>query len=191
MTGSDSSVETDSISDEELYLRFLSRREEAVLEVLIERHEYKLTLFLYGYIHNMEDAEDIMIDTFAEAAAREKWSLKGSSFKTWLFAVGRKKALMHLRKQKNAPLLLEDDIAGSGDPPEMILIKKERDRELYRAMEKLSPDYRRVLILIYFENMSRDEAAKVMGKSKKQIYHLVQRGRERLKSILEDSEFEI
>ena len=178
-------------SDEELYLRFLSYREEPVLETLIERHEYTLTLFLYGYLHNMEDAEDIMIDSFAEAAARQTWSLKGSTFKTWLFAVARKKALMCLRKRRIKQAPLEDDIADRGESPESELLKKERDRKLYRAMERLNPDYRQVLMLIYFEQMSHEEAARVMGKSKKQIYHLVQRGRERLRNILEDPEFEL
>ena len=83
-------------TDEQLYSRFLKDREEEALKILLERYRESLTLFLYGYVHSMEDAEDLMLDAFAEAAARESWSAEGSSFKTWLFAVGRKKALMHL-----------------------------------------------------------------------------------------------
>lgn len=42
--------------DEVLYNRFLANRHEADFRVLLERDRESLTLFLYGYVHNMEDA---------------------------------------------------------------------------------------------------------------------------------------
>ncbi|MBO5521979.1 MAG: RNA polymerase sigma factor [Eubacterium sp.] len=175
-------------TDEQLYSRFLKDREEEALKILLERYRESLTLFLYGYVHSMEDAEDLMLDAFAEAAARESWSAEGSSFKTWLFAVGRKKALMHLRKQRFFRREEADPV--SHDLPEDSLLKEERDRQLYQAMERLKPEYRQVLVLIYFEQMSHEEAARVMKKTKKQIYHLVNRGRDRLKVILTEMGFD-
>ncbi len=49
--------------DEVLYNRFLANRHEADFRVLLERDRESLTLFLYGYVHNMEDAEEVMLDT--------------------------------------------------------------------------------------------------------------------------------
>ena len=184
-------------TDETIYLRFLSSREEGALKTLLERHRDGLTFFLYGLVHNMEDAEDLMIDAFAEAAARKSWSPQGSSFKTWLFAVGRKKALMHLRKHHRMQVFsLQDNAAerpGIGketDLPESELLREERNRQLYQAMQSLPPDYRQVLTLLYFEQMSHQEAASVMGKSRKQIYLLANRGRERLGKILKETGFD-
>ena len=57
-------------------------------------------------------------------------------------------------------------------------------------MSSLNPEYRRVLILLYFEDMTREEAAAVMGKSKKQVYNLAERGRKALKEILVKTGFE-
>ena len=171
-------------SDEELYSRYLSSRDEEALRTLLERHGERLTLFLYGYVHNMEDAEDLMLDAFARAAARESWSIRGSSFKTWLFAIGRKLALMHLRKQKTAEVSLSENHADSKNPPDLDLLRNERDLQLYQAVKQLKPEYAQALTLIYFENMTHEEAARVMRKTRKQIYHLVSRGRERLKEIL-------
>ena len=134
-------------SDEILYERFLSERDEKALKILLERHRESLTLFLYGYVHNMEDAEDLMIDAFAEAAARKYWSAEGSSFKTWLFAIGRKKALMHLRKKKIFPVSLREDLEDENGLPDSELLREERNRQLYQALEQLKPDYRQVLTL--------------------------------------------
>ena len=56
-------------TDEILYGRFLREGQEKDLRVLLERHREGLTLFLYGYVHSMEDAEELMLDAFAAAAA--------------------------------------------------------------------------------------------------------------------------
>ena len=49
-------------SDEQLYLLYLAKRDEDALRTLIERHRDSLTLFLYGLVHSMEDAEDLIAD---------------------------------------------------------------------------------------------------------------------------------
>ena len=177
-------------TDEQLYSRLLSERDENALRILLERYREGLTLFLYGYVHSMEDAEELMLDAFAAAAAKRSWSKEGSSFKTWLFAIGHKLALAHLRKHRQQTVVLEETDAGDGTGPETELLREERGQQLYRAMEQLKPEYRQVLMLIYFEEMSHEEAARVMRKTRKQIYHLVDRGRERLKEILERNGFD-
>ena len=54
----------------------------------------------------------------------------------------------------------------------------------------LREDYRQILILLYFEDMSHEEAGRVMGKTKRQTYHLAERGRAALKEQLERMGFE-
>ena len=48
-------------TDEILYRRFLSEGNEGDFRVLLERHRESLTLFLYGFVHSMEDAEDLIL----------------------------------------------------------------------------------------------------------------------------------
>jgi RNA polymerase sigma-70 factor (ECF subfamily) len=52
-------------------------------------------------------------------------------------------------------------------------------------MEQLNPDYCEALYLLYFESMSYAHAAQVMGKSIKQIDHLLERGKKKLRPLLE------
>ena len=175
--------------DEIIYSRFLKTRSEKDITILLERHRDALTLFLYGYVHNMEDAEELMIDSFAEVAAGRTVYAGRSSFKTWLFAVARNLAKMHLRKHRIEMVPMDEmpEIADAGgDGPEMELLKDESNRELYAAMEKLAPQYRQVLHLIYFEEMNYDEAARVLGKTRRQAYKLAERAKIRLKVFFED-----
>ncbi len=57
-------------------------------------------------------------------------------------------------------------------------------------MRNLNDDYRQILMLLYFEEMSHDEARQVMGKSIRQVYHLADRARAALKKELERMGFD-
>ena len=69
-------------------------------------------------------------------------------------------------------------------------MREERRDQLYLALEKLNDDYRQVLILLYFEDMSREELSAVLGKSRKQIYNLAERGKKALREELERMGFD-
>ena len=47
-------------TDEVLYKRFLDQRREEDLAILLDRHKDGLILFLNGYVHNLDDAEELM-----------------------------------------------------------------------------------------------------------------------------------
>ena len=126
----------------------------------------------------MEDSEDIMLEAFSIAATeRAKFSGK-SSLKTWLFAIGRNQGLKYLRKNRMTALPLNEAIVSDGGTPDVEILKNERNKLLYKALENINPEYRQALHLTYFEEMSNDEVAVVMDKSKKQVYNLIARGKQ-------------
>ena len=182
-------------TDEQLYSRFLSQNSNDDLKELLERHREGLTMFLYGLVHDIGDAEELMLDAFAVAASGTSSFSGKSSFKTWIFGIGRNLAFKHLRKHRYRHGSLDsDEMSQVRSPedagPDMELIKEERRQKLYAAMENLVEEYREVLYLIYFEDMSCEEAASVMKKTKKQIYNLSARGKLALKKELGRMGFE-
>lgn len=181
-----------SESDEEIYRRYLDESREEDFRILLERHRESLTLFLMGYVQSPEDAEEIMLDAYAEAAAGVGFSGR-SSFKTWLFAVGKKMALMRVRKRHFLFASVEDGTeltVETAEPPEMEILREERNRQLYQALSGMNAEYRQVLILLYFEEMSIEDAERVIGKNRKQIYNLAERGRKALRQELERMGFD-
>ena len=175
-------------TDELIYRRFLAEHNEEDFRVLLERHKESLMLFLYSFGHNMEDAEDLMLDAFAEAAAGAHFSGK-STFRTWLFAIGKKLALRHLRRHRfvSGYQTLPDETA---QQPELDILREERSRQLYQALSRLKEEYRQILILLYFEDMSHEEAGRIMKKNRKQVYNLAERGRAALREQLERMGFD-
>ncbi len=172
------------LSDEALYENYLKRGDNDALRCLLERHREGLTLFLFGFVHNARDAEELMLDAFAEIAVGPTIFSGKSSFKTWLFSVGKHLALKQLRRQKHDAVSELSDKAGS-EQPELQLLREEQNRALYDALEQITPEYREALLLQYMENMTPAEIAQVMGKRVGQIYNLIKRGKQALRSELE------
>lgn len=178
------------ISDESLYIQCL-QGDEAALEQLVERYQEALLLFIHSIVRDMDDAEELMLDTFARMLISKAYFSGRSSFKTWLFAIGRNLSLKHLRRKR---LFLcrrswePPPLAGS-DSPESDLLRKERDRCLYYAISQLNANYRQTLFLLYFENVSYAQAAQIMQKSEKQIANLAYRSKRALKHLLEERGF--
>ena len=62
-------------------------------------------------------------------------------------------------------------------------IEDESKRILHQAIEKLSEDYRAAVYLIFFEDLSYEDAARILGKNKKQIDNLIYRAKAALKKF--------
>ena len=61
---------------------------------------------------------------------------------------------------------------------------------MHQALKRISPDYRQVLWLTFFEDMSGKEVGKVMKKNSRQIRNLLYRAKQSLKEELEKEDFD-
>lgn len=175
--------------DELLYENFKNGNEEA-FENIIELHKRSLVLFIYEIVKDMDLAEELMIDTFAQLiVSKAKWKKK-SSFKTWLFAIGQNIALKEVkRRKKQAIQINEINYDGLNCNIYKQFVENEEKVQLYDSMQKIKQEYRQVLYLIYFEEMSYEEISRVMKKSKKRVDNLAYRGKLSLKNVLEKDGF--
>lgn len=182
-------------TDGQLYIKYVKDNDKEAFRYIYEKYRDALILFLNGIVGNIDDAEELMMDTFAILSSKTvRYKEKEEAgFKTWLYAIAKNRAKMFLRKHKNMFSLPEDDdmnseelAEGSADTsPEESLIKEERNRELYTALKSLDSDTRQVLYLMYFEDLKPPEISRIMKKNIKQIYNLTARGKTALKSTLE------
>ena len=176
---------------ESSYRRFLAGDDEGLHEIICS-YRAGLILYLNSFVQNIHTAEDLTEDTFAEIAIKcPKFSGK-SSFKTWLYAIGRNITAKYLRKQTKlsvVPLESQEYLADE-ENLESNFIKSEQKRMVHQALHRLKLEYRQVLYLIYFEEFTNAEAALIMKKSSRQIESLLYNAKKALKSELERSGFE-
>ena len=173
-------------TDEELFSAYLDGDGDA-LGGLVERYGDSLILYINAVIGDLHDSEDLMIEAFSRVCARSL-HLRSGGFRPYIYRTARNLALRFISKNHAHRCFSLDDgefEAESGELTEQAVQLMERDRTLRQCMDRLNPDYREVLYLIYFEDMSCDEAAAVMGKRNKQIENLVYRGKKALRVLLE------
>ena len=169
---------------ESSYRRFLEGDKNAFDHVFALYYD-SLTFFANRYVENVYDAEDIAINTLLELLLHPKRYNFRTPLKAYLFAIARNKSLNFLRDHRKDTVLPEDVEGELADNRSLAeeLIKKEEHRALNQALDTLPADLRAAIHLVYFEELSYEQAARVMGKSKKQIDNLLYRA----KAILRDT----
>lgn len=172
------------------YRRFLDGDESAFDEIMEELFR-SLVFFIDRYVHDVHAAEDIAIDTFSDLVVhRHRYNFK-VTLKTYLYMVGRSRALDYLKHRKVINFEELTEVEGFSDEQslEEMVLADERKRIVNAALAKLPENMREVVHLIYFEEMTYEEAAKVMKKNSKQVDNLLYRAKKELRIIIgEDGE---
>lgn len=168
------------------YRRYLSGDEQGLVEII---KEYKdgLILYLNSIVRNLSLAQELAEDTFVKIGMKKPSDRMISSFKTWLYTIGRNTALDYLRRSSRVSFVPIDEISSLSDEQESIelqYLKKERDLAVRNAMKHVQPEYAQALWLAYFEGFSCKEIAKIMGKTVHSVETLIYRARNALKKEL-------
>ncbi len=178
--------------DKTLYKEFLDGNIES-FEDLVINHKDNLIYFISRYTGgDMYIAEDIAQDVFAYIYVyKDKYDLK-YSFKTFIYTLGKNKAIDQIRKLSKLKLMNfdkdSDYLFPEGETVEEKIIKDEEHRNMLSSLKKLKPDYERALYLLAFENLSYNEISEILGKTLPQTKVLIHRARKSLKSIMEKGE---
>ncbi|MBP3937950.1 MAG: RNA polymerase sigma factor [Clostridia bacterium] len=173
------------------YRRFLDGDDNGFVEI-IKDYKDGLMFYINGLVCDLHIAEELTEETFVRIVTKKPRFSGKSSFKTWLYAIGRNVALDFLRKRSKLKEISAEeclDLAAEETDFEKEFLKEERKILLHRAMCSLKPEYRQVLQLVYFEDFSNKEVAMVMKKSVHNIEVLVSRARKALKQELEKEDF--
>ncbi len=168
------------------YRRYLNGDESAFHEIVKEYFD-SLVFFIDRYVHDYAAAEDIALDAFTQLVVnRHRYNFQ-VSLKTYLFMIGRSRALDYIKHRNKIPMIpLSEAGSFASEAPslEEILLADERKRAVNRALAQLSDEMRLVILLVYFEELSPEETAKVLKKNRKQVYNLLYRAKTALRTIL-------
>ena len=173
------------------YRRFLDGDVGGLAEIV---GDYKdgLILYLNSYVKNIFIAEELTEDTFFRLITKKPRYSGKSTFKSWLYAIGRNVAVDHIRRNSKLPTVpIEDveDYLSQEQSLEESYIKQARNRIVHKALADLSADYRAVLWLVFFEGFSNREVAIILKKNDRQIKNLLYRAKQSLRSKLEKDGF--
>ena len=177
----------------ENYKRYLEGNDEGLVEII---REYKdgLILFLNRYVNHIEVAEELAEDTFVCLFTKRPHFHPKASFKTWLYTIGRNLAVSYLRKQaRHKTVWIEEEKEVLQKQEEELLeqkfLKEESRIRIHKILASIPPDYGRILYLKYFEEMSNEEMAYVLKKTKRQVENLLYQAKLAARKSLEKEGF--
>ena len=190
--------EAENMTDSDLYARFKDGDRQAYDQLLI-RYGDDLTMYLYGYLHDWQDAEDMMIEAFASIMAKSPQIAYGN-FKAYLFRTGRNLSLRFWERKfhfktfsldsvdpEMADGVLTGSVGGQGTAPdaEVEILDREQKATVLSCIDRIEPELREVLFLVYVEELSYAQASKIMGVNVKRIDHMLSRGKAKMREELE------
>ena len=185
----------DMSSDEQLIANYFAGDEKS-LEVLILRYLKSIYNFVYRYVNDEHEAEDITQEVFLKMWRNLKKFKKGKNFKTWLFTIAKNTAIDFLKKKKIIPFSEFEKEDGENkfietlvDPApslDEIFEKTEIDEKIYNAINQLPLKYQIVLFLYYNDQLTFQEIAEILGESINTVKSRHRRALFILKKILKD-----
>lgn len=154
-------------NDADLVRRCLAGESECFTR-LVERYErvlYNLALRMVG---DEEDAKDIVQASFVKTY--EKLSSFDPRFKffSWVYKITLNESLNALQRRKPMEAIPEN-LPSEERLPEDALDQERLGRRIQIALEHLTPDYRQVIVLRHFLELSYREMAEIIGVPEKTV----------------------
>ena len=188
-------AEREQLDDRALVSRVLEGDRDRFTE-LVKRYEKRVVNYVYRITHRYEEAHDLAQEIFVKVfVALDRYDSK-YQFSTWLFRIAQNTAIDALRKKSivevpiSKPASADDDtkdreFADTGVTPYRALKNKQLATAIDKAVHELPSDYRELIQLRHFAELSYEEIASMkklpLGTVKNKLF----RARNMLKETLE------
>jgi RNA polymerase sigma-70 factor (ECF subfamily) len=191
MAGSEPAKNTRPGADREAEERRLieaAQRDPARFAGLYERYFELVYAYVVRRVRDRNEAEDLTAEVFHKALRslpRFKWT--GAPFAAWLFRISANMiADRAQRAARERTIGNDDDVSQTHlpQPQQTDLEQSERRASLFRSVDQLAEDQRRVLVMRFAEEKSIREIADALGRSEGAVKQLQFRALEKLRMKL-------
>ena len=187
-------AQAEQLDDRGLVSRILEGDRDRFTE-LVKRYEKRVVNYVYRITHRYEEAHDLAQEIFVKVfVALDRYDSK-YQFSTWLFRIAQNTAIDALRKKSVVEVPIakpatdeetkDREFADTGVSPYRALKNKQLARAIDKAVFELPPDYRELIQLRHFAELSYEEIASMkklpLGTVKNKLF----RARNMLKETLE------
>jgi len=170
------------LDDESLICRIQEGSHEA-FAALVNRHSNRFYRIAYRFVSSKDDAEDIVQETFLKLWDRPNlWDPgKGAKFTTWFYRVVINLCFDHRKKKKLMNLPEGIEFTDGNPGPEVLFDAHQKQADLERFIRELPERQQLAVNLCFYEGLSNNEAAQIMGVKVKALQSLVMRAKTTLK----------
>ncbi len=160
----------------------------------------RLFSFAYYLSGSRADAEDLVQDTMIKAYRSFDRFTLGTNLKAWLYTILSNTFKNNLRRRSRDWIELDENVlrgqvdrplASVEDDPEVVALRSTLGETVRAGIEKLSPDFRAVVLLADLEGYAYREIADILGVPIGTVMSRLHRGRKALKQHLEAAAGEV
>jgi RNA polymerase sigma-70 factor, ECF subfamily len=187
------------ISDEDLIEKF-QRGDIYAYELIVKRYKDQLLNFVYRFLSNHEEAEDVVQETFLRVYRNRHAYQRVAKFSTWIYTIAGNLARTELRRRNRRRIFslssmgVEDkeyEISDDMLSPERHTNTVLSEEIIQKEINRLSPKFREVIILRDIQELSYEEISKIIrvpiGTVKSRVNRARLRLQSRLKHLLDKS----
>lgn len=134
-------------------------------DLLVRRHLQPTYSFVYRFIQDKQNAEDITQEVFVKLWKNARKFNPEKNFTTWLFSIAKNASLDFLKKKKIISFShIEEEIIPDCAPlPDEIFKNAELSYKLNSILKKLPINHRMVVFLRYNDHFKFREIAEILG----------------------------
>jgi RNA polymerase sigma-70 factor (ECF subfamily) len=151
-------------SDEAL-VKAIADGDRRAMRTLYQRHNVRVYRFVLRLTNDASVAEDLVSEVFIDVWRQADSFKAQSQVSTWLLSIARHKALSALRRRQDEQLdeRVASAIEDPADDPETIVGNEDRSAAVQSCLSQLSVPHREVIDLVYYQEKSVDEVARIVG----------------------------
>jgi RNA polymerase sigma-70 factor (ECF subfamily) len=175
-----------TLPDIELVAR-AEQGDEPAESVLYERYSGRVYFLALGELHSREDAEDVRAETFLRVlqALRQGRLRKPDSLPSFIVGITLNVIREHARKRAGVePLDEQDEPTPASEPsPETIFLDNETSQSITKVVRRLKARDREFLRMYYYEELPKDEIARILGIKEDRLRLIKSRALKRFREV--------
>ena len=181
-------------TDEKLISRFQAGDERAYVE-LVNRYKDKLLNFVFQFLGDLEQAEDVVQDTMIRLYEKKHYYKEIAKFSTWIYTIARNLANTELRKRKRRKTTYLSQMSKEERQYEIPAVQDDVDQSLHNefindriqsAINNLPEHFKLVIILRDIQELSYDDISNIVEVPLGTIKSRINRARIQLQAELQD-----
>jgi RNA polymerase sigma-70 factor (ECF subfamily) len=158
-------------TDEQLIARF-QQGDAYAYDLLVKRYRDPLMNFIYRFLGDKTDAEDILQETFLRLYKNKHYYKEIAKFSTWIYTIAGNLAKTELRKRKRRNIFSihnfmstekDYELPDKGITPDKYANSAITDVEIQKSIGKLSPKFKQVILLRDVQGFSYDEISQIVN----------------------------
>lgn len=189
-----------AIVEDKQFIQRLQNGDRDAFNQLVEQHKDAILNVCYGFVKDLEEAEDLAQEVFVEVYTTISNFRQQSSLFTWMYRIAVSKSLDAIKKKKalKRAAFFEKRVrsesaeremlqSSSNEPdPQQQLEQKQQRAFINFCIGQLAETQRVAFVLSQQEGLSYKEIAQIMDKNLSSVESLIYRARQNLRKIMEE-----